>query len=292
MQVIKENHTKLPELPTPKRVAAYCRVSTQQEIQHHSLAAQKEYYEKTIKSMSGCIFVGIYADQVSGRNNMKMKGFQEMLAECRAGKINMILVKSISRMGRNTLQFLQACDEFNALNIDVYFEVEKLHMNNPWTVRLLTIYASLYQNESEAKSAAIRWGHLTRFQDGSSGFASRVCYGYRKDENGTLVPYPPEAEIVQLIYDWHNNGASLRKISKRLYDMGIKSPRGGDVWNIETIRKILINEKYRGDVLLQKTYISDYFKGKQSPNNGELPRYLIKDHHESILNIEKLELIY
>ena len=284
MQVIKENHTKLPELPTPKRVAAYCRVSTQQEIQHHSLAAQKEYYEKTIKSMSGCIFVGIYADQVSGRNNMKMKGFQEMLAECRAGKINMILVKSISRMGRNTLQFLQACDEFNALNIDVYFEVEKLHMNNPWTVRLLTVYASIYQSESESKSAAIRWGNLTRFQDGSSGFASRVCYGYRKDEAGALVPYPPEAEIVQLIYDWHNSGISLRKISKRLYDMEIKSPRGGDVWHNETIRKILNNEKYPGDVLLQKTYVSDYFQGKQSPNKGELPQYFIEDHHEGIIS--------
>ena len=214
---------------------------------------------------------------------MKLKGFQSMLADCRVGKINMIMVKSISRMGRNTLQFLQVCDELNELKVDVYFEVEKLHINNPWTVRIMTIYASLYQNESESKSAAVRCGNIVRFRDGSSGLASRPCYGYRKDESGLLIPYEPEAIIVQQIFEWRQHGVSLRGITKYLHDMNIKAPHGGDVWHIETIRKILNNEKYHGDVLLQKTYVSDYFKGKQSPNTGLLPQYLIENHHERII---------
>lgn len=131
-----------PEMPEPKFVAAYCRVSTIQEIQLHSLKAQKDYYKKLILSKPGWFFVGIYADEASGRHNLKMKNFQAMLNDCREGKINLILVKSISRMGRNTLQFLQACDELNALKVDVYFEIEKLHISNPKTVQIMTIYAN------------------------------------------------------------------------------------------------------------------------------------------------------
>ena len=283
MKVTKIQHPSLPEMPVPKYVAAYCRVSTIQEIQLHSLEAQKEYYEKLILSKPGWFFVGIYADEASGRNNLKMKNFQAMLNDCRAGKINKILVKSISRMGRNTLQFLLACNELNALKVDVFFEIEKLHINDPLAIRIMTIYASLYQSESESKRAAVRWGHMVRFKNGSSGFASRPCYGYRKADNGKLIPYPPEAEIVKMIFDWRQQNVSLREIAKRLHDIGVKAPRGGDIWHIETIRKILNNEKYRGDVLLQKTYVSDYFKGKQSPNTGQLPQYLIENHHERII---------
>ena len=282
MKVTLIQPRSFPEMPEPKFVAAYCRVSTIQEIQLHSLEAQKDYYKKLILSKPGWFFVGIYADEASGRHNLKMKNFQAMLNDCREGKINLILVKSISRMGRNTLQFLKACEELNALKVDVYFEIEKLHISNPKTVQIMTIYAGMFQNESESKSAAVRWGHKVRFQDGSSGFASRRCYGYRKTGSGKLVPFPPEAEIVELIFQWRDSGASLREISGRLTSMGIKAPRGGDVWHIETIRKILNNEKYHGDVLLQKTYVSDYFTGKQSPNTGQLPQYLIENHHEGI----------
>ena len=144
------------DFPRPMRVAAYCRVSTQQEIQHHSLELQQQYFGKYINGTLNWTFVGIYAEQGSGRHHCKMKEFQHMMEDCRAGKIDYILVKSISRLGRNTLQFLQACNELNELGIDVYFEVEKLHINDPQAVRMLTLYASLYQNESEAKSFAIR----------------------------------------------------------------------------------------------------------------------------------------
>ena len=218
-----------------------------------------------------------------GAANLKMKEFQRMMADCRAGKIDLILVKSISRLGRNTVQFLQACNELNSLGVDVYFEVEKLYISNPKAVRMLTVYASVYQNESETKSFSIHWGHLVRFQNGNSKFYNRPCYGYAQSTNGTLEIVPEEAGVVILIYEWRVEGASLRTIASRLVNMNIKAPRGGNVWGIETIRKILNNEKYYGDVLLQKTYIADFFTGKQVPNRGECESYLLEDHHEAII---------
>ena len=270
-------------IPLPRRVAAYCRVSTDQEIQHHSLEAQREYYSQYISERLNWSFVEIYADQASGRHNLYMKEFQRMMADCRAGKIDYILVKSISRLGRNTVQFLHVCDELNALKVDVYFEVEKLHINEPKAVRMLTVYASLYQNESETKSYGVRWGNLVRFKNGSSKYYDRTCYGYCHGNDGSLEIVPGEAEAVRAIYAWHDEGCSLREIAHRLMDAKIKAPRGGEVWHIEAIRRILNNEKYNGDVCLQKTYIADYFTGKQVPNRGECDRYLLRDHHTAII---------
>lgn len=283
MKIIVKPASALPQILTYKKVAAYCRVSTLQEIQHHSLIAQQQYYAELIHNHPGWIFAGIYTDQASGRHNLKMRDFQRMMEDCRNGHIDLILVKSISRMGRNTVQFLQSCTELNRLGVDVYFEVEKLYINDPKAMRLLTIYASVYQNESESKSELVRWGIRTRFANGTSALVNRPCYGYRQNEDGYLVPVPEEAEIVRSIYRWHQQGMSLRKISSVLNELGTQSPRGNPTWGIETIRKILNNEKYNGDVLLQKTYVSNYFTGKQSVNNGELERYLLGQHHPAII---------
>lgn len=266
-----------------KKVAAYCRVSTQQEIQHHSLEAQRKYFTGLIEQNSNWELIGIYADQTSGRNNVHMRAFQQMMMDCHTGKIDLILVKSNSRLGRNTVQFLEACNELNQLRVEVYFEVEKLFISNPKAVKMLTIYASLYQNESEGKSYSIRWGNIARFQDGGSGLFDRPCYGYRKDETGHLVPEPHEAETIRKIFRWRSEGCSLRTISVKLSEAGIPAPRGGKKWGVETIRKILNNEKYHGNVLLQKTYVADYFSGRQKENHGEHPQYLITDHHEAIV---------
>lgn len=273
----------LPQMVIYKKVAAYCRVSTLQEIQHHSLIAQQQYYEQLIRGHPGWVFAGIYTDQASGRHNLKMRDFQRMMEDCRNGHIDLILVKSISRMGRNTVQFLQSCSELNQLGVDVYFEVEKLHIHDPKAVRLLTVYASVYQNESESKSTLVRWGIRTRFANGTSALANRPCYGYRQDADGTLVPVPEETKVVRLIYGLRQQGVSLRKIASHLEEMDARSPRGNPTWSIETIRKILKNEKYYGDVLLQKTYISNYFTGKQAASRGELPQYLLEAHHEAII---------
>ena len=269
-----------------KNVAVYCRVSTLQEIQHNSLEAQRSYYEKYIASHPEWRLVEIYADQASGRNNKKMDAFQRMMADCRVGKIDFILIKSISRMGRNTVDLLEACGELRSLGIEVFFEVEKLYASNPKAIRMLTIFASLYQNESETKSFAITWGHRVRFLNGSSGMANRVCYGYEHNEFGELVPTRKEAAVVCMIYSWHSRGWSLRKISAELQRRAIPSPRGNSKWGIETIRKILQNEKYRGDVLLQKTYVADFFTGRQAKNRGEFEQYLLCNHHEAIIQPE------
>lgn len=286
MKVIKIEANSLPQIAVCKKAVAYCRVSTSQEIQYHSLEAQQQYYENLIQNHPGWIFAGIYSDQASGRHNAKMKSFQQMMADCREKKIDLILVKSISRMGRNTAQFLQTCEELNRLGVEVYFEVEKIYISNPKAVQLLTIHACVYQNESESKSSFVTWGIRTRFANGSSALANRPCYGYRQTEDGMLVPVPEEAEIVRLIFEWRQQGMSLRKIVASLADMGIKSPRGHNNWSIETIRKILNNEKYYGNVLLQKTYISNYFAGKQSANKGELSQYLLEQHHPSIIKVK------
>ena len=283
MKITERPATALPKMTIHRKVVAYCRVSTQQEIQHHSLEAQRTYYEKLIAGNPGWEFVEIYADEASGRHNMKMRNFQRMMEDCRAGKIDLILVKSISRLGRNTLQFLQVCDELKQLGVDVYFEVEKIYLHNPKAVRLLTIYASVYQNESEIKSANTCWGIRTRFANGTSAVANTPCYGYCRNENGELEVIPDEAAVVRLIYDYHRQGMSLRMIARELKSRNIPSPKGKSGWSIETIRRMLQNEKYYGHVLLQKTYVSDYFLGKRSLNNGELPRYLFENHHEPIL---------
>lgn len=280
-------HT-VPPLPNPqlferKKVAAYCRVSTEQEMQHHSLEVQAAYFDKFIGTHPNWTFAGIYSDEASSRDNRKMLSFQRMLFECQQGNIDLILVKSISRLGRNTVQFLQACDELNRLNVDVYFEVEKLHINDSKAVRMLTIYASLYQNESESKSYAIRWGNQTRFRNGQSKLYDRPCYGYRRDTDGHLEINEEEAENVRMIHRWRRLGLSLKEISDYLFLAGIKSPKGRDRWSLETIRRILSNEKYNGDVCLQKTYVADYFSGKRAVNRGELEQFLWESHHESIL---------
>ena len=283
MKITMRPATKLPQIIIHRKVAAYCRVSTQQEIQHHSLEAQREYYEKRITGNPGWEFVGIYADEASGRNNRKMYDFQRMMDDCRTGKIDLIMAKSISRLGRNTLQFLQACDELKQLNVDVYFEVEKLYLHNPRAVRLLTIYASVYQNESEVKSFNTRWGIRNRFANGSSAFANIPCYGYQQNDEGKLEPIPEEAEVVQLIYAWYRNGMSLRKIAQELQLRNIRSPKGKPQWSTTSIRRILHNEKYNGHVLLQKSYVSNFFTGKCIPNKGELPQYLLQHNHQPII---------
>ncbi len=284
MFTVRRIPTKQPGLPHPiRRVAAYCRVSTRQEEQQHSLEVQKAYYYELISKNPLWAFASIYADRATGRNNARMHEFQRMMADCREGRIDLILVKSVSRLGRNTVQLLEVCDELKQLNVDVFFEVERIHISDPRATLYLSVFAALYQNESESKSFAIRWGILTRFRNGSSGFANRKCYGYSRGSDGVLAPIPEEAEIVRKIYRWRDEGCSLRTIVANLFVEGIPAPRGGAIWGIETIRKILKNEKYTGDVILQKTFVADYYTGRQRENRGEFEKYLISDHHEGII---------
>lgn len=259
-----------------KNVAAYCRVSTKAEVQSSSLDLQISYYTDLIKQNPNWHFAGIYADNGSGRNT-KRKAFQQMLQDCLDGRIDLILTKSMSRLGRNTVDILNICRKFKERNIDIYFENENIYLSQQLGELYLTVYAAIFQNESIEKSENIKWGIRIRFADGTSGFINRPCYGYHKDKSGQLIIFEPEAETVRLIYQLHKQGLSLRQIAYRLYRRKIPAPKGGTEWHIETIRKILANEKYKGEVILQKTFVSDFFSGKQKLNKGELTRYLVKE---------------
>ena len=274
-----KNDMKIPKI---KKVAAYCRVSTEEEMQRRSLENQSKYYEAHIKKNPMWVFAGVYVDNATGRND-KRKNFQRMITDCYSGKIDLILIKSISRFGRNTLQTLIKLRELSLLGIEVYFEVEKIYISDERAEKMITIYSSLAQEESISKSFATSWGIRTRFREGTSQFANLSCYGYRKN-NGTLEIDSLEADVVKHIFIWREEGISLRGISEKLHTFHIPSPKGHERWQISTISNILKNEKYYGDVLLQKTYLKDYFEGKRCANSGQLPKYLIKNHHEAIIN--------
>lgn len=272
------------------RVAAYCRVSTIQDEQYGSLQAQTDYYTNLIHSRPQWRFSGIYADKTSGRCNQKMPGFQKMMAECREDRIDLILVKAVSRFGRNTLEMLQAFNELREIGIDIFFEVEGLYLKDPKAMLMLTIYASLAQEESESKSYNIRWGIRRGFEDGTSKFLNRSCYGYGINEDGDLVISFEKAKVVRQIFQWRAEGDSLRTISTKLKQYGIKAPRGGDTWSTETLSKLLKNEKYTGNVLLQKTFVANFFHGMQVKNRGQLEQYYIENSHPAIITGNTFEI--
>ncbi len=269
------------------QVAAYCRVSTTLEDQLGSLQAQEDYYKELIHSKPQWQFAGIYMDKASGRCNQKMPQFQNMMTACRDGKIDFILVKSVSRFGRDTLEMLLTFNELRELGVDIYFEVEKIYLKNPKAMLMLTIYASLTQAESENLSYNIRWGIRRGFMNGTSRFLSRSCNGYKTNEDGNLEIIPEEAQVVRQIFQWRAEGDSLRTISAKLKQCGIKAPPGGDIWGTETLSKLLTNEKYMGNVLLQKTFVKDFHIGKQVKNLGQLAQYYVYKNNPAIIMIDE-----
>ena len=282
--IIRAIPARPPLLKPYLRVAAYCRVSSMKEEQCFSLDAQISHYKDLIDGNPQWIFSSVYADRASGRSNRKMKQFQKLLYDCRNGEIDLILVKSISRFGRNTLELLITFRELRERNIDVFFELQNIHLKEQKSELLLTVYAGIAQAQSENNSYSIRWGIRKGFMDGSSKFISRTCYGYEKDEHGELIAHPEQAVVIRKIFNMHQSGVSLRQISAFLSANHIPAPRGGQKWHPETLRKLLSNEKYYGYVRLQKTFVSDYFSSKQRINRGELPSYIVYNTHCSIID--------
>lgn len=271
------------------RVAAYCRVSTPYEEQQTSLDTQVQYYTNYIINHSGWAIAGIYAEQASGTRFDNRTEFNRMMKDCRAGKIDYIITKSVSRFGRNTLPFLQGFNELMSLGITVYFEMEGLNSSDWRMVKIITAAAAIAQNESESKSANIKWGIQWRFENGHVKLNHTNFLGYTKDENGKLIVVEEEAKIVRLIYDLYLKGYGCRKIKSYLEKNGIKTITGKGVWSTSTIDRILSNEKYVGTVLSQKTFVENCLTHKQAKNNGEFPMYLIEDNHEAIISKEIFE---
>lgn len=268
------------------RVAAYCRVSSDKEEQQSSLDSQIQYYQEQITACEGWDFAGIFSDRGSGLKDEERTALQALMKKCRQGKIDLILTKSISRFGRNTLNTLITTRELKALGVDVWFEKEHIHLLSEDSEMMLTAYAMFAQAESESMSRNIQAGIRYGFKSGTSGYAHFVCYGYEHDSSGKLVINEAQAAIVREIFARRAAGQSLSKISEWLHENGIKSPTGKEHWSRETLNKLLHNEKYTGDVLLQKTYISDLLEGIQIKNSGERSRYLYQNNHPAIISKE------
>ena len=251
------------------RVAAYCRVSTDSEEQATSYEAQIEHYTEYIKKNPEWELAGIFADEgLSGTDTRKRGEFNRMIEECMAGKINMVITKSISRFARNTLDCLKYIRQLKDRNIPVLFEKENINTMDSKGEVLLTIMASLAQQESQSLSQNVKLGLQYRYQQGLVQVNHNRFLGYTKDGNGQLVIEP---------------GASLAQIGKSLEADGILTAAGKARWRPETLKKILQNEKYIGDALLQKTYTVDFLSKKRVKNNGIVPQYYVENSHEPII---------
>ena len=270
---------------TPKlRVAAYCRVSTDSEEQATSYEAQVEHYTNYIKGNPEWELAGIYADDgITGTNTKKRDEFNRMIEDCMEGKIDMVITKSISRFARNTLDCLKYIRQLKDKNIPVFFEKENINSMDSKGEIMLTIMASLAQQESQSLSQNVKLGFQFRYQQGEVQVNHNRFLGYTKDENKRLVIVPEEAEVVKRIYREYLDGASLLQIARGLEADGILTAANKRKWRPETLKKILQNEKNIGDALLQKTYTVDFLSKKRVVNNGIVPQYYVENSHEPII---------
>ena len=282
--------TKIEEnMPLEKRklrVAAYCRVSTARDEQLVSLAAQKAHYESYIKSNDEWEFAGLYYDKgISGTKKEKRDGLLAMVAACERGTIDFVITKSISRFARNTTDCLELVRKLLDLKIYIYFEKENLNTGSMESELMLSILSSLAESESVSISENEKWGIKRRFQNGTF-IISYPPYGY-DNVDGEMVIVPEQAEIVKQIFADTLAGKSTHEIAEELNERGVATKKGGH-WTPGAVNAIIGNEKYTGDVLLQKTYTDSSFNRHQ--NRGELDQYLMQDHHEAIISKEEFEL--
>ena len=272
---------------TRERVAAYCRVSTDEADQLNSFEVQQEYYEKKISETAEWTHAGIYADEgISGTSMEKRTQFMRMLRACKQGKIDRILCKSISRFARNTLDCIDTIRELKSLGIAVYFEKENIDTLEQQSEFMMTLYSGFAQAESESISANVRLGKRMGFAQGKVIFRTDTMLGYIKDADGNPIIEPNGAATVIRIYASYLAGMSLGEIRNELMADNVPTAKGVKGWSAEVIRSILTNERYTGDALLQKWYKPDCLTKKCVRNNGELPQYYVENNHEAIISKE------
>lgn len=274
------------------RVAAYCRVSTDDEEQITSYEAQKDYYNQYISHHEGWRLVRIYADRgISGTSMKKRTEFNQMLAACRKGRIDLIITKSLSRFARNTVDCLDTVRELKGLGIGVLFEKENINTLTESSEFMVTLFSGFAQAESESISKNVSWGIRKSMENGNVPIQYSKLLGYRKGSDGLPEIIPEEAETVRWIFKSYLKGDSYATIKENLEAKKIPSPMGGAQWSIATIRGMLRNEKYAGDALLQKTFITDCISKKVRKNNGERPMYYVENHHEAIVDRELFQRV-
>ena len=274
-----------PSIRRQLRVAAYCRVSTDDEEQLTSYEAQQNYYTDKIMTNQDWTMAGIFADEgITGTSARKRPEFLRMIRLCKQKKIDIILTKSISRFARNTVDCLNYIRALRELGIAVIFEKENINTLEADSEILITMLGAFAQAESESISANVRWGKRQAMREGKAIIQYDRLYAYQKGEDGKPQIIPDQAEVVQSIYKQYLAGASLRMIKDRLEAEQIPNAAGNARWTITAVRSILSNEKYCGDVLLQKSFVSDCINRKVIRNTGQLPMYLVQNHHEGIVD--------
>lgn len=275
-----------------RKVAAYARVSTDAEEQLTSYNAQVEWYSDYIKSRDNWEFAGIYTDEgISGTSTKHREGFKKMIKDALAGKIGLIITKSVSRFARNTVDTLVTVRKLKEHGVEVYFEKENIYTMDSKGELLITIMSSLAQEESRSISENVKWGHRKRFRDGKASVGFGRFLGYDRGEDGSFKVNPKEAETVRLIYKLFLLGMSYNSIATELTERGIKTPGGKDKWHKNTIRSILNNEKYKGDALLQKSYTADFLTKKIVKNKGEVEQFYVENSHEGIIDREMFDMV-
>lgn len=282
----KNQHTQLPlNSHTLRRVAAYARVSTLTDEQYTSYEAQVSYYKKFIQERNDWTYMDVYADEgLSGTSTKKRTQFTQMISDALEGKIDLIITKSISRFARNTLDTISFVRKLKDKGIEVYFEKENLWTLDPKSELILTIMASIAQEESRSISQNVTWGKRVSFQQGKVSFAYKNFLGYKKVDDKLIID-EDQAVIVRLIYRMFLvEGKTASGIANYLKSQHIKTPASKTNWTKNTVNSILTNEKYKGDALLQKTYTENYLEHKIVKNNGQIPKYYVENNHPAIID--------
>lgn len=268
----------------PKRVAAYCRVSTDKEQQEHSFETQKEMYTDMIMMKPNWQMAGIYADEgITGTIAKKRPDFMRMIEDCRKGKIDLIITKSVSRFSRNNLDCLLYVRELKEMGIPIIFEKEGINTLQVSSELLITLFSGLSQAESESISMNVKLGKRQSLKNGNVPFSYKSFLGYQKGADGKPEIDEEQAVVIRRIFSEYLAGKSLLDIAKGLTADKIPTARGKTNWSSARVQSILTNEKYKGDALLQKTYIVDCISKKSKKNNGELPMYYVENNHPAII---------
>jgi len=279
-RIVERVNFHTPKIKKLKRVAAYARVSSGKDAMLHSLSAQIDYYRNLIFSNPEWRFCGVYADEAMTGTKDNRENFQKMLAECRAGNLDLIITKSISRFARNTVTLLETVRELKDLSVDVYFEEQNIHSLSSDGELMLSILASYAQEESLSASENQKWRIRKDFEQGK--VSSLQMLGYKRNHDGVLEIIPDEAEIVKLIFNSYLSGMGKLAIANMLNEAHIPTKFDNE-WTPEAVKRILTNEKYCGELMLQKFYSENHLTKRKRVNIGELKKFYVNESHEPII---------
>ena len=286
-RTIKKIVFSVQEAPKLTRVAAYARVSSGKDAMLHSLSAQVSYYNELIQRHPGWVFCGIYADEALTGTKADRENFTRLLQDCKAGKVDMVITKSISRFARNTVTLLETVRELKLIGVDVYFEEQNIHSISADGELMLSILASYAQEESLSASENQKWRIKRNFENGMPWNGTLLGYRY---ENGKYIIVSEEAETVRLIFDSYLSGMGITAIMKMLNEKGILS-RNGNAWCKSSVMRVLRNYAYTGNLLLQQTYRENHLTKRTLQNNGEFPKYHITGSHEPIIPLRQFNAV-